>query len=198
MTVRRRNVLIGATLVVLIGGAGVGAYVWEQRWPKRFAEVVPQRLYRSGDVTPAQLARVHEQYHIGRVLCMLNPADPDATDEIAAEQAMAERLGIEWINIPLRGNGASTPADRERIVEIVTDEDAPPTLVHCSAGVNRTGLAVGLYRIHVEGWTYEQVLAELRANDFDDLPKHENMRTALREAAAAHEVAEPSTALGER
>ncbi len=52
-------------------------------------------------------------------------------------------------------------------------------LVHCAAGVNRTGLAIGLYRIHQEGWSVAQVLAEMRRYGFEDLPKHESLRGAL-------------------
>ncbi len=56
---------------------------------------------------------------------------------------------------------------------------------HCAAGVNRTGLAVGIYRLQNEHWTLEQVLAELRAHGFEDDSKHESVRQALAEEAAA-------------
>jgi len=87
--------------------------------------------------------------------------------------------------VPLTGDGASTPADRARILALLRDANAPPTLVHCAAGVNRTGLAVGLYRLHVQHWPLEKVLAELKQFGFEDQPQHENLRSALATEAAA-------------
>jgi protein tyrosine phosphatase (PTP) superfamily phosphohydrolase (DUF442 family) len=172
---------IALLIVVAFGATGVGWWYWSTWLPDRLHTVVDGKLYRSGELTPAHLERLQREYGIGRVVCLLNPEVP----ETQAEKAAAARLGIEWENVPLPGDGASTPADRARILELLTTDDAPPTLVHCAAGVNRTGLAIGLYRIRVQGWTYEQALAEAKAVGFEDLPKHENMRAALREAAAA-------------
>lgn len=175
LAAKRRVCLLTLTTLALAGVAT--ALLWRQCTlrPKRFAAVVDERLYRSGALTPAQLERLQRDCRIGRVVSLL---DADAPQTVA-ERAAARRLGIEWHNIPLRGNGASTPADRQRILQLLRVPDAPPTLVHCAAGVNRTGLAVGLYRLHVQGWTLDQVLAEMRRFDFENLPRHENLRQAL-------------------
>lgn len=173
--------VVAATLV-LVGALGAAAAWWYAGLvPKRFGTVVEGRLYRSGEVTPAQLERLRRTHSIGRVISFLDPGAPESV----AERRAAERLGIIWENVPMGGDGSSTPADRARILALLTEPNAPPTLMHCAAGANRTGLACGLYRIHVQGWSYEQALDELRRYDFADLPKHENLRQALREAAAS-------------
>jgi len=176
-----RRIQIAACTAVLVLTAG-GALWWRAaQWPRRFATVVEGRLYRSGEVTPAQLNRIARNYGVKRVLSLLDAHAPVTT----AEHAAATRLGIEWHNIPLPGDGASTPAERHRILELLADPNAPPMLVHCAAGTNRTGLAVGLYRLHCQHWPLEQVLAELRQFGFDDRPKHESLRQALAAEAAA-------------
>ncbi len=179
---KKLSVAVGVVVLVAVAGAGV----WWQvtRLPKRFAPVVEGELYRSGEVTPAHLERLQEEYGIQRVISLLNPAVPESI----AERQAAERLGIEWHNIPLGGDGASEPGKRDQLRELVLAEDAPPTLVHCAAGVNRTGLAVGMYRIHAQGWSYEQVLEEMLRFDFDNLPKHENLRAALQAEAASNDA----------
>ncbi len=146
-------------------------------WPRRFAVVAPG-LYRSGELTPAQLARLQKEYGLRRVVSLLNPAAPESLREREAAAA----LGEEWVNVPLPGNGASSAAQRRSILDHLLEPDAGPTLVHCAAGVNRTGLAVALYRLQHDGWTVEQALAEMRRLGFEDLPQHENLRQALREA----------------
>jgi protein tyrosine/serine phosphatase len=174
---------IGLALGLMAAAAVVGVGAWWQstRLPRRFAPVVDGRLYRSGRVSPAQLERLQRQYGIRRVISLLD-ADDQAT---LAEQQAADRLGIEWHNIPLTGDGASTAAERDQLRQLLADPDAPPTLVHCAAGVNRTGLAIGLYRLHCQHWKLEQVLAEMRAFGFEDLPRHENLRQALAAEAEA-------------
>ena len=162
-----------AGVLVYVGAAGV----WWQvhRLPRRFAAVVPGQLYRSGEVTPGQLRRLHSEYGIGRVISFLAPEVPESV----AERRTAAQLGMQWENVPLPGNGASTPADRARILALLTAPNAPPTLVHCAAGVNRTGLAIGLYRLHCQNWALERGLEELRSFGFREGPTHENLLQAL-------------------
>lgn len=185
---------LGATLC-----AALLASVWGARpEPKRFATVASGRLYRSGGVSPAQLAYLRDAYGIRTVLSMLNPEAPESI----AEREAAERLGLRWLNVPLRGNGASEPQQREQVREIVLDESLAPLLVHCAAGVNRTGLAVGMYRLHACDWSADQVRREMLAFDFEDLDKHENLRAALREeheriVRAAQPAAHEQPAKGE-
>lgn len=175
-------------LAAVAFAAALGVWAQAGRWPRRFDVVDPGRLYRSGTVSPGQLERLQREYGLRRVISLLNPDYPPSR----AELATARRLGLDWHNVPLTGDGASTAADRERLRALLT-ADAGPTLVHCAAGVNRTGLAVGMYRLHRQGWPLERVMAELRATDFADLPKHANLRAALaaEAACAAAEASDP-------
>ena len=162
----RRLIWATSAFVVVIAGA---LFWFAQRGtPKRFGVVAEGRLYRSGEISPPELEHVAGAYGLRTVLSLLNPDVPES----AAERRAAERLGLRWINVPLPGNGASTPAQRERIKAVLFDPEAGPILVHCAAGTNRTGLAVGMYRLHRQGWTLDQVLSEMREYGFEDLPRH--------------------------
>lgn len=174
MSTKRRICVALAFLAV----SGVGAAIlWHQQYrlPKRFAIVVEGKLYRSGGLTPRQLEHVAREYGIRTVLSLLDPNAPESV----AERAAAARLGLRWVNVPLPGNGASTPEDRKNIKATLFAPDHAPILVHCGAGTNRTGLGVGMYRLHQQGWTAEQVLEEMREFGFEDLPRHQNLRAAL-------------------
>lgn len=48
-----------------------------------------------------------------------------------------------------------------RFLEIVSDPALQPVFIHCKHGADRTGAAVALYRIRVQGWTYEDAIAEM-------------------------------------
>ncbi len=182
MDLRRKQrllVFIGCLGIAAATGVGIAAW-WPARLPHRFAVVDPGRLYRSGTISPLQLARLRDGYGVRRVISLL---DPSALESVA-ERAAALQLGLIWENVSLSGDGASTPADRERLRGLLLEPNAPLTLVHCAAGVNRTGLAVGMYRLHVQHWSYAQVLAELRDNHFSDDARHRNLVDALAAEAA--------------
>ena len=50
-----------------------------------------------------------------------------------------------------------------RFLQIVTDPDRTPALVHCMQGVDRTGTMCAVYRIVVEGWDKKEAIAEMKA-----------------------------------
>ena len=184
---RRLAILVTALLLATT----IVGYVWhDSRTPKRFAAVVDGLLYRSGGVSPRQLEYISQRYGIRTVISLLNP---DAPESIAEREA-AERLGLTWHNIPLRGNGSSTRADRDRIRELLARPPAEPTLVHCAAGTNRTGLAIGIYRIRHDGWTVERVIDEMLRFDFENEANHANLRDALAAEAALARDRKPRSA----
>ena len=187
MTPRHRKVALALALLATFGGAS--AVVWRQpgELPKRFSVVVEGRLYRSGRVTPLQLESLAREHGVQTVLSLLDPAVPESV----AEHRAAERLGLRWLNLALPGDGASTPEQRERLKSILFDDAIGPLLVHCAAGANRTGLAVGLYRLHKQAWTLDQVLDEMRSLGFKDRPHHQNLRDALAAEAASVQPADP-------
>lgn len=176
---RNRRIPLLIAVAALVLAAGWFAWDSAQRFPRRLHVVEPNVLYRSGELSPAQLENVVRAHGVRTVLSLLNPDVPESR----AERAAAERLGLRWINIPLRGDGSSNAEQRDQIRAVVLENSDPPLLVHCAAGVNRTGLACGMYRLHRQGWTLDQVLDEMRRIGFEDLPKHENLRQALADEA---------------
>ena len=126
----RRRTLAILTVTLLLAGGGALAYRAATAYPDNFAAVVPGRLYRSGEVLPAHLERLQRETGLRTVLSLLNPETPESV----AERAAAERLGLRWLNVPLTGDGASAPEQRDRIRAIVLDSSHEPLLVHCAAG----------------------------------------------------------------
>lgn len=189
----RKILTLGALIGIPIVCFALAGIWYESPFPKNFAPVDENKLFRSGTVTLNQLKNVADKYKIKSVLCLLNPDVP----AVAQEQAAAEKLGLHWFNVKLPGNGSSTPEQREQIKKVLDAPDIQPLLVHCAAGANRTGLAIGLYRIHHQGWTAEQVLQEMNQFGFENDAKHENLREALvAEAGLARARSESSSGSG--
>ena len=60
------------------------------------------------------------------------------------------------------------PEERQvvKFLEIVTDSNRTPVLVHCQHGADRTGTMCAVYRIAVQGWTKEEALREMTKGGF--------------------------------
>jgi len=83
-----------------------------------------------------------------------------------SEAKLAAQFGLNYL--PLPDHPISEAGDEERylaFMKAVREARAKgelPVYVHCDTGLDRVGLAVGVYRIVEDGWDAEQAVAELR------------------------------------
>ena len=83
--------------------------------------------------------------------------------EITKERKHAEKLGITFISIPMRGEQKQSIEKIERCLDIISNQDRQPVLVHCYAGKDRAGLVIAAYRIKYHCWSLDQALTEMFA-----------------------------------
>ncbi len=62
----------------------------------------------------------------------------------------------------MHSSGFGKPEDFREVVRLMADSVSQPVLVHCRAGVARTGASVALYRMSVDGWDIERAINELK------------------------------------
>jgi protein tyrosine/serine phosphatase len=116
--------------------------------PKRLHEVVPDQIYRSGELTPAATRHIVQAHHI-KTIVDLGAHEP-GTPEDRLAQAVADELGVERIVFDLEGDATGDPNHYVSTLRLMTDPEHQPVLVHCGAGTERTGCAVILYRNIIE------------------------------------------------
>ena len=83
-------------------------------------------------------------------------------DYVTAELLYADAHGIVWHHYPLSESPFIRP-NIETLRAIVADIESDPgvkTLVHCRRGKDRTGFAVALYRVIVDGWEIDAAYKE--------------------------------------
>jgi tyrosine-protein phosphatase SIW14 len=82
----------------------------------------------------------------------------------ALEKKAVESDGMRYINIPLRGMSAPSPAEVEKVMALFNDPSAGSVFVHCRRGADRTGTVVACYRIAHDGWENTKALSEAKTN----------------------------------
>jgi len=78
------------------------------------------------------------------------------------EEHLVRSLGMQYMNVPLAGYQAPTPAQIAVALRILENPLLAPVFVHCRRGADRTGTIMALYRIVHDHWTNQQALDEAR------------------------------------
>src|SRR5262245_34089898 len=133
-----------------------GRIVWDH-----WAEVKRGILYRSGQLNADQLTQAVVRYNLRTIINLQWPGE-----ETMAERSLSRRLGVDFVNLPMPGDGFGDECQFREIVKVLDDPQRCPVLVHCARGTCRTGAAVAFYRFERDGWTLEDVAAELRRQTY--------------------------------
>jgi len=169
---KRRYILIAAVAAVLAIALSITLYKCRHYvLPKRFAEVVPGQLYRSGQMKAGPMRRVLDQHNIRTIVNMMHATEDEPWQEL--ERQMAAERGIEIIRIPMNSNGLTLSGsfdDVEKAAAILQGEPVDgkvyphPVLLHCAAGACRTGSSYAVWRMKYCGWDADRAIAEARSH----------------------------------
>lgn len=157
-------------IALCVAFVATGAIVWrkvirDHVIPKNFGVVEDGRLYRAGVLTPSTLRKVVDEHGVRTVIDLGANHRGTPADEALARQA--EKLGIRRVTLWLEGDGTGNPNCYVETLRVMTDPAAQPVLVHCSAGAQRTGAAVMLYRTVVQGWSVDRAYEEAQGYRHD-------------------------------
>ena len=104
-----------------------------------FHEVVPQRIYRSGQPTPERLRAWINRYGLKTVVNLRGPTAPGA----AEERALAESMGVDAVFVELNAYKLLPGRKLAQLLDVLQTA-RQPVLLHCYHGVDRAGTAAAL------------------------------------------------------
>lgn len=173
-------------VLALLTAAGVagGVYAYYRAsygHSKRLREVTPGRLYRSGQLTASGFEEAFRRHNIRTVVNLQEEArDPLLPAgymgvPTEAESEVCARCGVNYVS--LDGGVLETPAPGgdDPVVEpklltdfyrVLDDPASYPVLIHCKAGLHRTGFLTAVYRLEYERRSVADAVRELRGNGF--------------------------------
>jgi len=79
------------------------------------------------------------------------------------EREAVEAAGMRYVEIPMAFWKDVDPAAVRKALSVMTDPASQPVFVHCSRGVDRTGVVAAVYRMEVDGWSKAEDEAEMEA-----------------------------------
>lgn len=167
---------LGAGVFAVAVGPPVALYRAQYIHAKRFREVEPGKLYRSGQMTAAGFRETIQKYDIATVVNLQHEEpDPLLADHwlgkgYVRESALCQQLGVKYVLLKPDVLPPGNTVDKEPPVvqewlDLLKDENYP-ILLHCKAGLHRTGRLTAIYRMEKDRWTPGEALRELRANGY--------------------------------
>jgi len=166
-------------IAALVAGVPFVYYRYCYTYGKRLRPVAEGKVYRSGCMTADGLAHTIESYHIRTVLNLMEEfPDPILSNGYfdtreVPEKELCRKLGATMINLTVdltaaNRVGKERPAAIETFLELMDNRENWPVLIHCKAGLHRTGVIVAVYRMEYDGWTPHEAMGELKANGFGE------------------------------
>ena len=78
--------------------------------------------------------------------------------------------------------GGPAPVEEgvRRFLEVMADRRNYPVLVHCFAGVHRTGTMCAIFRMEYHRWDVDEAMTEMAAFGYDLAEMHEHVESYLR------------------
>jgi tyrosine-protein phosphatase SIW14 len=86
--------------------------------------------------------------------------------EVAKEKIESEKIGLNFINVPLNNWLKPKNSEVENVLKLIGDVNNQPVFLHCKRGSDRTGTIVAAYRISVENWTDKEAVKEAKTSGF--------------------------------
>ncbi len=173
------NLVLSLALFLLMSVAPYVYYRYHYTHAKRLRPIVEGLVYRSGCLTADGLREAILKHKIKTVINLQEEApDPELpasyfggsrTKESDVCYSLGARLEFVFVElVPLERAGKERPATIDRFLAIMDDPANYPVLIHCKAGLHRTGILSAVYRMEYQHWDRLEAWHELRAHGFGE------------------------------
>lgn len=115
-----------------------------------FRAVIPQKVYRSAQPSPAQLKRWTRRYGIRTVINLRGDAGK-ITEDI---ETATNELGVKMLTIRFKSGSLPTRDSLAKLIQTLETAEQP-ILMHCRDGVKRTGMASTLAAMAIGNEDYD-------------------------------------------
>jgi tyrosine-protein phosphatase SIW14 len=154
-------------MLLLFVGGPVAYALHEHGQMRNFHVVKEGVLYRSGQMSVAGLKQAIYDYDIKTVVSLRDTIVPGEPPGDLEEEAYCDKHEINFYRLAPAGwyaedGPAPVEAGIRTFKKIMADPANYPVLIHCFAGIHRTGTYVAVYRMEREHWSNARAIAEVK------------------------------------
>ena len=158
------RVVFGLSILGLLVGGPLWYHAYHNHCFRNFRVVEEGVLYRCGQLNLAGLKRLIHDYGIKTVVSL---RDGEKSNDMEEEKYLHGETDLSFVRILPRAwwaSDGSVPAEigLAQFREVMDDPANYPVLVHCYAGIHRTGAFCAVRRMDHDGWTSEEAIKEMR------------------------------------
>jgi tyrosine-protein phosphatase SIW14 len=171
--------MLGLFIASLLTVAPFFYYRYSYTYGKRLREVAAGKFYRSGCMTVPGFREAIKRYGIRTIINLMDEwPDPDLSCGYFGggrlkESELCKELNVKFVFLPVdtisrNDVPGKRPETIEKFLEIMDNPANHPVLLHCKAGLHRTGCLAAVYRMEYDGWTPAEALRELKRMGFGE------------------------------
>lgn len=145
--------------------------VWMRPGLRNFGWLLEERLAGSGALVEGDIPWLHKQ-GVRSVVCLR---------ETPMEPELFEEAGVRYTDMPIPDFGAPTDEMAPKFVRHLTREleEGRPVLVHCNAGLGRTGTMMAIFLVS-QGYPASEAIETVRDRRPGSITHPEQERAVLR------------------
>jgi tyrosine-protein phosphatase SIW14 len=167
MMPRSLAAMLAITAVTLIVAMPLLRSAQHREHVRNFRAAIPGKLYRSGQMSPEGVARVIDEYGIRTLISFRDTKTPGLAAPDEFEEEICRRRGVQYhrytpLNWSMPDGSIPATENVDRFVTLIHDPKTPwPMLVHCFAGIHRTGTFVAIAKMELLNWSPDEAIAEM-------------------------------------
>ena len=182
------RVFLGAAAVLLVVAVPLLYSSHQQTHLRNFRVVEDGVLYRSGQLSRSGFERVLRDYRIRTVITLRTSRVPGVPPPDSWEEGVcaAQPVPVRHVRIvprvwsPDETGGVPAEEGIKDFLAVMDDPANRPVLVHCFAGVHRTGTMCAIFRMEYHRWDVDEAMTEMAAFGYDLAEMHEHVESYLR------------------
>lgn len=152
-----------ALILLLVGLGVVTSATFAYRQHKRYKHLAVHdegMVYRSAWLNGDVFAEVIEEYQLRTIVNLCNPGEM-GMDRCHDQRAAVAGAGAKLIEMSMPVTVDVADPSLKEFVQVLSNPDNYPMLVHCQHGVTRTAKLLVMYDVLYRGMTSEQSLAAM-------------------------------------